>query len=338
MARGNRQGNNALLEDSENRMGFGWNTSDSKFLKKLKRTKFMHELILTNNNFQSWIRRKFVYLIEAGNVDLAAFVATFVTKYGGYGFSQYHLLALVMDMDPKAELEKLKLKEQKEKEKAEKEGTKIEVEEEAGMGLIGKSKKRPRKMFNSRYKPMSSNQVQEKAIKFGEPFLSKEIQLELLKKMRKTNVTKKANDNLGISPLHCACINPNPLTLKHFIEVGDDLYVYDLDLRKPVHYAACSSSPENLKVLMEKGVDVRDTDKIRKTPLMYACQYGRLENVKLIVENTDINLDFKCRKARGPIHFAAENGHLGNFLGLIKTDMLRFIFMKNCYKIVFQVF
>jgi ankyrin repeat protein len=94
--------------------------------------------------------------------------------------------------------------------------------------------------------------------------------------------------------------------------VGDDLYVYDTELRKPVHYAACSSNSENLKVLLSKGVDLRDCDKIRKTPLMYACENGRLENVKFIVENVDCNIDQKCRNARGPIHFAIENGHFGN--------------------------
>ena len=273
----------------------------------MKRTKFVHHLVITNNTFQQWIKTHFYALVEAGNVDMAAFIAKMITKFGGYGFNMYHLLALVMDIDPKAELEKEKIKDEKLKLKNE---NKIQ-EEKMGTG------KAVKKIEIGRRPPVDYQKLQEernKPIKYGEPFLTKEEQVELLKKMRKANTTKKPYNNMGITPMHCVCINPNSLALKHFIDVGEDLYVYDMELRKPVHYAACSATAENLRVLQNKGVDLRDTDKVRKTPLMFACQYGRLENVKYIVENTETNIDQKCRLARGPIHFAAEHGHLGKNL------------------------
>ena len=255
----------------------------------------MHEIILSNQMLLREIQQKFYILVESGNVEMAGFIAKVILKNGGYGFSQYHLLALVLDFDPKPELEKLK----------EENKNKNEIVAE----VAGSMKKRPRKRYN-RYIPQTTQPS--KPIPYDEPFLSKEEQLNLLMRMRKANVTKKAYDNLSISPLHCVCINPNPVALRHFLDVGDDLYVYDLELRKPVHYAACSRTPDNLKVLSEKGVDLRDSDKIRKTPLMYACQYGRIDNVKFILENAQCNINQKCRIARGPIHFAVEYGHFGN--------------------------
>ena len=298
LSRGNRQGNNALVEDEGgmrvNLRTMPKNRTDYPILYKIRRTPFVHDLVITNNTFENWIRSRFNFLVECGNVDMAGFIAKILTKHGGYGFNQYHLLALVMDIDPKAELEKERIKDEKLKEENAK-----KIEEEQAKPKIMKPDY------------IRENEERKKPIKFDEPFLTRDEQVALLKKMRKANVTKKPYANMGITPMHCVCINPNPLALKHYIDIGDDLYIYDAELRKPVHYAACSPTPENLKILHSKGVDIRDTDKVRKTPLMFACQYGRLENVKYIIENTETNIDQKSRLARGPIHFAAEYGHLG---------------------------
>ena len=287
VSRGNRQGNNALLEDERS-----WRLNSTReicLLRNMKRTKFIHQLILTNNDYFRNIQRKFYILVESGNVDLAAFIVKVLLKNGGYGFSQYHLLSLALDFDPKPEITKFK------------NAKKSKIVEEKNP-ISTRRKKIPRKYY--KIKPEKP-----KPIPFDKPFLTKPEQMELLKKMRKANVTKKTYDNLSITPLHCVCINPNPAALKYFLEISDDLYVYDTELRKPVHYAACSRTPENLKVLASKGVDLRDSDKIRKTPLMYACQYGRMENVKFILENAQVNINQKCRIARGPVHYAAEYGH-----------------------------
>ena len=37
---------------------------------------------------------------------------------------------------------------------------------------------------------------------------------EILEKFGKTSVTKKANTNMDLTPLHCACVNPNENILK----------------------------------------------------------------------------------------------------------------------------
>jgi ankyrin repeat protein len=245
---------------------------------------------------------------------MAGFIAKLIMKHGGYGFNNYHLLALVMDIDPKAELEKEKLKE--EKLKLENEN---KIQEETPNIPIKAIKNQRHAMKRPAY--LQENEERKKPIKFGEPFLTRDEQVELLKKMRKNNVTKKPYSNMGITPMHCVCINPNSLALEHFIDIGEDLYIYDSELRKPVHYAACSPTSDNLRILHSKGVDIRDTDKVRKTPLMFACQYGRLENVKYIIENTETNIDQKSRLARGPIHFAAEYGHLGKPKEIINYQM-----------------
>lgn len=270
------------------------------FLRTLTRTQFVHQLILTNQDLLRQMQRKFFILVESGNVDLAGFIAKVMLKNGGYGFSQYHLLALALDFDPRPELKKIK-SEDKSKTKAEAMTAPVKAMPTKKRARWHKRGRFSRGIVNKKPKPIS----------YDEPLMTKEMQMDLLSRMRKANVTKKAYDNLSITPLHCVCINPNPAALEHFLDVGDDLYVYDLELRKPVHYAACSSTADNLRVLANRGVDLRDSDKIRKTPLMYACQYGRMENVQFILENAKCNINQKCRLARGPIHFAVEYGHFG---------------------------
>ncbi len=65
-------------------------------------------------------------------------------------------------------------------------------------------------------------------------------------KILKQSVTKKANTNRDITPLHCACINPNPKYLKMLLDMAPDLNTIDTDLRRPIHYAAACEGPEPL--------------------------------------------------------------------------------------------
>ena len=85
--------------------------------------------------------------------------------------------------------------------------------------------------------------------------LSDDAQLD---KVLRQSVTKKANTNRDLTPLHCACINPNPKYIKALLETGADLQTIDTDLRRPVHYAAACISSEPLNVLIAAGVNLAD--------------------------------------------------------------------------------
>lgn len=70
--------------------------------------------------------------------------------------------------------------------------------------------------------------------------------------IKRMNVGKKSLSSFrDIAPIHCATINPNGEILKYMIEVGGDLFVNDLDMRKPIHYAACAETEAGLKVLLD---------------------------------------------------------------------------------------
>ena len=49
----------------------------------------------------------------------------------------------------------------------------------------------------------------------------------IVDKVNKASVTKAAYQNKGITPLHCACINPDPSFLKALLEVEPDMQTMD---------------------------------------------------------------------------------------------------------------
>lgn len=73
-------------------------------------------------------------------------------------------------------------------------------------------------------------------------------------------MAKKAINSGNFTPLHCACINPNPAILKTLLDINSDLQMACNQMRKPIHYAAACKTPDNLKLLIEKGANVHDID------------------------------------------------------------------------------
>jgi ankyrin repeat protein len=49
----------------------------------------------------------------------------------------------------------------------------------------------------------------------------------VIDKVLKVSVGKKANTNKDITPLFCACINPNPKFIRALLDVGPDTNMVD---------------------------------------------------------------------------------------------------------------
>ena len=88
----------------------------------------------------------------------------------------------------------------------------------------------------------------------------------------------------GLSPMHCACANPDATALKRLFAVCPDVNLADRQQRKLVHYAAGAAGLSPLRFLVEHGANLEDVDRRGTTPLMLACKVGRLQNVEFIVE------------------------------------------------------
>ena len=120
-----------------------------------------------------------------------------------------------------------------------------------------------------------------------------------------------------MTPLHAACINPNPEILRQFMEAsGRESTIQDDKQKRPVsqplkyfsfilnsfqiHYAAVCENDKNLNYLISLGVDTREKDFKKNSPLILACKFGRLCNVKVLIPVS--NVDQKNKRANAAVH------------------------------------
>lgn len=68
--------------------------------------------------------------------------------------------------------------------------------------------------------------------------LSADNDEDLTCKLRANMCTKKAFNNENVTPIHCACINPNVKYLKTLLSITQEYNIADKRGRKPIHYAA----------------------------------------------------------------------------------------------------
>ena len=116
-----------------------------------------------------------------------------------------------------------------------------------------------------------------------------------LPEFKSVSVAKKATANLGITPLHFACINPNVEVLAQLLDVNPDFNMTDNEMRRPIHYAAACESSGPLKLLLEKGANLADIDMRKVTCLHVAAQARRAENIRLILSKNASLLKLRDR-------------------------------------------
>ncbi|KAG0800420.1 hypothetical protein G6F22_002250 [Rhizopus arrhizus] len=137
---------------------------------------------------------------------------------------------------------------------------------------------------------------------------------------RKPQILKNAFDAYGITPFHCAAINPSRAYLQEFYETLDaaERLTSDSFGRTVIFFAAASETSDCLEYLISQGVGVTQIDKYKMTPLMQAARFGRAHNVELIIkhlsekkdtEDSSVIFQSLIRNKRTALHLAASFGH-----------------------------
>ena len=166
----------------------------------------------------------------------------------------------------------------------------------------------------------------------------------------KNKMSVNKNNNIHVTPVHLACINPNEKILEELLKNGGETEFQDNMGRKAISYAATCKGPGPLKLLIKKKCNVNDREKAGFTPIIHACRTGRYENVKILLEN---GADPMLKPRPGQcmsIHFACmkdtennlkivkllldKNPELINMNGSGKKSPLHFAVINNCPKIV----
>jgi len=134
------------------------------------------------------------------------------------------------------------------------------------------------------------------------------------------NSTNKNAGNIGnITPVHCACINPNGEILKKILDGGGDLHSADIDGWQAIHYAAACKSSGPIKVLLEWGAMVDGQIKNKITPLHIAAMYGWAENCWEILKKSTHSLKVRVKNTSlTPLGYACINGDIETVKVLIE--------------------
>jgi len=133
---------------------------------------------------------------------------------------------------------------------------------------------------------------------------------EDLSDFHRQSVHKKAVGNDGVTPTHCACINPNPKYLEALFNIDPNTNLADNMQRKPIHYAAACESSGPLELLLNHGANANDLDMQRKSPLHYAAMYGRGHNVRILLDKAPNMVKARDRQNTMPFIYAAQGGHI----------------------------
>ncbi|XP_064623807.1 poly [ADP-ribose] polymerase tankyrase-like [Lineus longissimus] len=154
--------------------------------------------------------------------------------------------------------------------------------------------------------------------------------------IKSVSVKKKPYDNAGVTPLHCAAINPNVKYLTKLLTILPEYNIMDKNHWRPIHYAAACEGPGPLELLLSRGVNADETETEGKTPLMIAADCGRVKNVELLLkkaqgekegsktENPLTNkwglagVNRSTRFGVCAIHMAAKNEHMDVMKVLLK--------------------
>uniref|UniRef100_T1IYM8 Poly [ADP-ribose] polymerase n=1 Tax=Strigamia maritima TaxID=126957 RepID=T1IYM8_STRMM len=176
-----------------------------------------------------------------------------------------------------------------------------------------------------------AGQLVEDALKldgFGFNSLHKEVLLydkQELPSCRAASVKKRAFTIGGLTPIHCAAVNPNPKYLSTLLAIDPEYNIPDRNMRRPIHYAVVCEGTGPLDFLLSKGVRTDETDNDGNTVLHIAADTGRIHNVELLLKrakserkaiDNNANKDFGLaglnrtnKQSLTPLHVACLSGH-----------------------------
>src|SRR5207253_2386495 len=108
----------------------------------------------------------------------------------------------------------------------------------------------------------------------------------------------------GCNALHHAAVHGNSDTIRHLIEAGVQINVYDeVQHATPLQYAASSGDLRSVQYLVDAGADLEAVDNDGQTVLMTASLGDSLPIVKYLV-GSGANVNSKNDDDSTPLHYA----------------------------------
>ena len=104
---------------------------------------------------------------------------------------------------------------------------------------------------------------------------------KLQKYFEKTSIIDVPSE-LGITPLHCACIRGSKNAVDLLLDLGANINALDNEGNNCLHYAVNSKNPNLLKKLLIRGADKTIKNQKNETPLDLAVQYKYTQLINIL--------------------------------------------------------
>jgi ankyrin repeat protein/predicted DNA-binding WGR domain protein len=299
MARGTREGTNAFLYDNQNFSKSTHNPAVMKLICKYIRSEdVFFKLIAMDTSFENLINSNFYRVVESGNIELAKLISLQFVKYQGFGFNEFHSLALTaQSVDTLAKLMKVNCRKK----------------------ASGNRQVTPTHLASMNPNP----DILKRFLEVGEEmFITDEYQRKPihyaalspgtgpLQLLLDKGVDCRDYDRFKWTPLMFAAMANRPENIALMCsKVAYNLNMKNKEGNAAIHIAVENSNLESLKELIKAGADINLPGKYRKTSLIIACEIDCAEIAEFLIgNNAKINSTDKYGKT-ALIH-AATSGNI----------------------------
>ena len=121
----------------------------------------------------------------------------------------------------------------------------------------------------------------------------------------------KSTNNMGILPLHIACIHGHLNVVKFYCSIWRFERTQGPNGNTLLHYASEGGHVDIIKYLLtQQHYDPKSTNKMGILPTHVACLHGHLNVVKYFVTKLSCDLTIQDNDGKTLLHYASEGGHL----------------------------
>ena len=153
---------------------------------------------------------------------------------------------------------------------------------------------------------------------------------EKLQKFFKKTTIIDVSSELGITPLHCACIRGSKNAVDLLLDLGANINAEDKEGNNCLHYAVNSNNPNLLKKLIIRGADKTKKNLKGETPLDLAIQnnYQKIVNILSAKNNFFSN---PCSNEHEIVGLRSSHNNITLFVIILFMGLGKWIYLSRIY-------
>jgi ankyrin repeat protein len=153
---------------------------------------------------------------------------------------------------------------------------------------------------------------------------------EKLQKYFKKQTIIDIPSELGITPLHCACIRGCKNAVDILLDLGANINAEDNDGNNCLHYAVNSNNPNLLKKLLIRGADKTKKNNKNETPLDLARQ-NNYENLIKILSAKNSFITNPCSNEHEIVGLKSSHNNITLFVIILFMGLGKWIYLSRMY-------